>query len=454
MTLAQAIIAVSEWIWDLPLVLLLSGGGLFFLLFTRLLPFRHIGLALNVLRGREGTDGEGQISHYQALSVALAATLGLGNISGVAIAISMGGPGTIFWMWIAAIVGMATNYVTCTLAVMYRGRDSLGEVQGGPMYVITEGLGPRWRPLAILFCLAAMFGCLPIFNANQLTAAIGTLGLARIGVDAGANGGLLIGLGLSALTALVIFGGLQRIGRVAATMVPAMVVVYFLCVAGILIHNCEAVPGALALIFSDAFSASFYKGEALLGGALGGLIVLGVRRASFSNEAGIGTVALAFSAARSREPVQEGLVAMLSPAIDTLIVCSLTALAILVTGAWRAEGLSGVLITARAFEETYPLLGGPLLLLCILIFGVTTLFSYSYFGMKCFAFLFGAERGQLYNLFYCASIVVGAATATAVIVGFIDIMFALMAVPTMLSAILLSGRVMTETRRYFAGRGA
>ncbi|MCG2840259.1 alanine:cation symporter family protein [Sandaracinobacter sp. RS1-74] len=450
MTLAEAIVAFSEWVWDLPLVALLTGGGLFFLILTRFLPFRHLNLSLQILAGRHDKEGDpGQISHYQALSVSLAATVGLGSISGVAVAMAMGGPGTIFWMWVAAIVGMATNYVTCTLAVMYRGRDSLGEVQGGPMYVITEGLGRKWWPLAALFCVAAMFGCLPIFNANQLAQAIETLGLQPLGVAIGGGTTLAIGLALGALTALVIFGGLQRISHVASALVPSMVLLYFLAVAGILILNADAVPRNLALIFTDAFAANYYKGEALFGGALGGLIVLGVRRASFSNEAGIGTAALAYSAAKTSEPVHEGLVAMLSPAIDTLLVCTLTALAILVTDAWKAEGLNGVLMTAQAFSQAYPAFGAPLLLLCAVTFGVATLFSYSYFGMKCFAFLFGARRKNFYNLFYVASIVVGAISTTAVIVGFVDIMFALMAVPTMLSAILLSGRAMNETRRYF-----
>lgn len=455
MSIAETVIAVSEWVWDLPLVFLLTGGGLFFLALTRFLPFRHLNLSLQILAGRHDKAGDpGQISHYQALSVALAATVGLGSISGVAVAIAMGGPGTIFWMWVAAIVGMATNYVTCTLAVMYRGRDSAGELQGGPMYVITEGLGRKWRPLAILFCLAAMFGCLPIFNANQLAQAIGTLGLERAGIEGGADATLGIGLALGALTALIIFGGLKRISQVASALVPFMVLVYFLAVVGILIVHADAVPANLALIFTDAFTAGHYEGEALFGGALGGLIVLGVRRAAFSNEAGIGTAALAYGAARTSEPVHEGLVAMLSPAIDTLLVCTLTALAILVTGAWKADGLSGILITAQAFDATYPSLGGPLLLLCAVTFGVATLFSYSYFGMKCFAFLFGARRKNLYNFFYIASIVVGAISTTAAIVGFVDIMFALMAVPTMVSAILLSGRVMDETRRYFGVRPA
>lgn len=454
MSFETIIIAFAEWIWDLPLALLLTGGGLYFLLISKLLPFRHLGHSLKVLTGRYDKVGDpGQISHFQALSVALAATIGIGSVSGVAVAIAMGGPGTIFWMWISAIVGMATNYFTCTLSVMYRGRDSLGEVQGGPMYIITEGLGRRWWPLAALFCVTAMFGCLPIFNANQLTQAIRTLGLEPAGIATAGWTDLTIGLSLAALAGLVIIGGLKRISHAASALVPLMVALYFLAVVGILITHAEAVPYYLRLIFTDAFAAEFYEGEALFGGALGGLIVLGVRRASFSNEAGIGTAALAYSAAKTSEPVHEGLVAMISPAIDTLLVCTLTALAILVTDAWKIEGLNGVLMTARAFEAAYPTFGIPLLLICVVAFGVAALFSYSYFGMKCFAFLFGAHVKSLYNLFYVGSIVVGAVSTTAAIVGFVDIMFALMAVPTMVSGVLLSRRVLAETRRYFSMRG-
>ncbi len=454
MRVEEIITAFAEWIWDLPLALLLTGGGLYFLVRSRLVPFRHLGHSMQVLAGRHDRAGDpGQISHFQALSVALAATIGIGSVSGVAVAIAMGGPGTIFWMWVSAIVGMATNYVTCTLAVMYRGRDSRGELQGGPMYVITEGLGRRWWPLAALFCVAAMFGCLPIFNANQLTQAIRVLGLAPAGMAMTGWTDAAIGIGLAAITGIVILGGLRRISHIATTLVPLMVLLYFGAVVGIVATHLDALPHYLGLIFTDAFRADHYQGDAMFGGALGGLIVLGVRRASFSNEAGIGTAALAYGAARTSQPVHEGLVAMISPAIDTLLVCTLTALAILVTEAWRIEGLNGVLMTAHAFQSAYPGFGAPLLLLCVFIFGVSALFSYSYFGMKCFAFLFGAQHRNIYNLFYIASIVVGAVSTTAAIIGFVDIMFALMAVPTMISAIVLSRHVMSETRLYFATRG-
>ncbi|MEZ6017889.1 MAG: amino acid carrier protein [Planctomycetota bacterium] len=452
---AQSIRAASDWIWDLPLLVIVMGGGLFFLLRSGLGPFRHLGHAVAVLAGRHDRPGAaGEVSHYQALSVALAATVGMGNISGVAVAIAMGGPGAIFWMWIAAIVGTATKYFECTLAVMYRGRDSLGQLQGGPMYVITEGLGPRWRPLAVWFSLAGLFGCLPIFNANQLTRAIADIAVAPGAPERAASAHPWIGAALALLTAVVIFGGLVRIGRVVSLLVPFMVVVYFVLVTGILVEHARALPGLFGAIVQDAFHPTHYRGEAMFGGALGGLIVLGARRASFSNEAGLGTAAMAHGAARTDEPVHEGLVAMLGPIIDTLFVCTLTALALLATGVHETVQGSGVALTLAAFQEVYPRFGGELLLVCIACFSLSSLFTYAYFGGKCFGFVFGAQRAGLYRWLYIASIGAGAVASLDTTISFIDLMFALMAIPTILSAVLLSNAVMRETRRYWDARRA
>ena len=452
-TIEQWVIAAANWIWDLPLLFLIAGSGMLFLVLSRFLPFRYLGHGLAVLSGRhDHPDDPGEITHYQALSVALAATIGMGNIAGVAVAIKLGGPGAVFWMWVSALLGMATKYFTCSLAVMYRGRDSAGEVQGGPMYVITEGLGPRWKPLAIMFCIAGIFGCLPIFNANQLTQAVRDILLLPLGVEANVNANIIIGIGFILLTGTVIFGGLKRISQAAATVVPIMVVVYFIAVSGILVIHAPQVPTYLALIFTDAFQANYYSGDAIFGGALGGLIVLGARRASFSNEAGIGTAPMAHGAAKTSQPVHEGLVALLGPVIDTLVVCTLTALAILVTDVWQTTSAGGVTLTANAFSTAYPGFGGYILLACILSFGISSLFSYSYFGMKCFSFLFGANRKSIYAGFYVASIMIGALSSLALIVNFIDLMFALMAIPTITSAVILSPHVVRETRRYFNTR--
>lgn len=454
-TLETLITTAANWIWGLPLVTLITGGGLFFFLFSRLLPFRHLFHGIAILTGRyDKSDDQGLVTHFQALSVALAATIGMGNIAGVAIAISVGGPGAIFWMWMAAILGMATKYFTCTLAVMYRGRDSEGVVQGGPMYVIVEGLGKKWKPLAVWFCVAGMAGCLPVFNANQLTQAVQDILLAPVGIEGSQMSGFLTGLTLMTITGAVIFGGLNRISRVAAMVVPFMVVVYVTAVLGIIAINIGDVPKYFTLIFTDAFAADFFKGDSVLGGALGGLILLGVRRAAFSNEAGLGTAPMAHGAAKTNEPVHEGLVAMLGPVIDTLIVCTMTALAILMTGVWQTTESNGVTLTANAFESAYPGFGGYILLVCILSFGGSSLFSYSYFGNKCFSFLFGANKSWIYNAIYVSTILLGAVSSMGLILNFIDFSFAMMSIPTIISAVILSPHVMKATRQYFEKRQA
>ena len=432
--------------WGLPLLILLLGGGIFFSFYIRLVPFRYFRHAIDILRGKyDKDDEEGQINHYQALSTALAATVGMGNISGVAVAITTGGPGAVFWMWVSAFIGISTKYFTCTLSVMYRGKDSLGEVQGGPMYVVMEGMGKRFKPLAILFCVAGLFGVLPAFQANQLTQTIRDVVLTPQGIAGSFQTNLITGIILSLLVSLVIFGGIKRIGEVAGRMVPSMVVLYSACVLLILALNYTAVPGSFRLILTDAFT-----GNAVLGGALGAIIMAGARRAAFSNEAGIGTAPLAHGAAKTNEPVREGLIAMLGPLIDTIIVCTMTALAIIVTGTWVDATESGITITLEAFEQNLGLAGRYILTLCVSIFALTTMFSMSYYGTKCFSFLAGAQNKDYYNYFYVATIVMGAVVSLPAVLGLIDGMYATMAIPTMVSAIYLAPKVRAATREYFA----
>ena len=448
--LEPIVAAAANWIWGPPLVLLVTGAGLFFFLYSRLLPFLRLPLALAILSGRhDNSDDPGVLQHFQALTVALAATIGMGNIAGVAVAIKIGGPGAIFWMWVSAILGMATKYFTCSLAVMYRGKDSMGETQGGPMYVIVEGLGKKWKPLAIWFCIAGMVGCLPMFNANQMTQSIRDILLEPTGM-ALSQSNLVIGMGLMVLTAFVVLGGLKRIGDATSLLVPFMVVIYVIAVLGIILLNISDVPRYVVLIFTDAFKADYFTGDSIFGGALGGLILLGVRRAAFSNEAGLGTAPMAHGAAKTSQPVHEGLVAMLGPLIDTLVVCTMTALAILMTGVWQTGEANGVSLTASAFESAYPGFGSYILLICALCFGISSLFSYSYYGMKCFSFIFGAQRSIIYQLIYISTIFIGAISSMGLILNIIDFSFAMMAIPTLLSTIILSPKVISETRRYFS----
>ncbi len=441
----------ASFVWGLPLIILLIGGGLYLLIISKFLPFRFLIHAVQVLRGKyDNPDDLGEISHFQALATALAATVGMGNIAGVAVAIAIGGPGAIFWMWVSAVIGMATKFFTCTLAVMYRGRDSEGKIQGGPMYFIVEGLGKKWRALAVFFSVAGLVGALPVFNVNQLTQAVNFILLEPNGVATGFGTNLIIGLILVTLTSVVIFGGLSRISKTVGKLVPAMVVLYFISVLIILVVNMDQVPYYFSLIFTDAFGANYFKGDSFLGGVLGGLIILGIRRGAFSNEAGIGTSPMAHGAAKTNEPVREGLVAMLGPAIDTLVVCTLTALAILVTGVWQSTDANGVSLTAAAFDQSIPIFGNYLLMICIAIFSISSLFSYSYYGTKCLSFLLGADKKHYYNYFYILSILIGSTTSLSMMINLIDGFFALMAIPTMISTLILAPRVLKEAKSYFS----
>ena len=450
-SLARLIIGLGDWIWGYPLLFLLVGGGTFFLIISRGVTVTRFGHGIAVLTGRlDKKDDDGEISHFKALSVAMAATIGMGNVAAVAVAIRQGGPGVVFWMWIAAIIGMATKYFTCSLAVMYRGYDKAGKLQGGPMYVIREGLGRRWQWLAVWFALAGLIGCLPLFTVNQLTQATRDIVFADFASSDPLILNLIIGLTLAGLTTLVVFGGLQRLATLVSALVPSMVVLYFICVVGILALNFNQIGAVFGSIFSDAFSANFISvEEGAWGGALGALIILGARRATFSNEAGIGTAPMAHGAAKTSEPVHEGLVAMMGPVIDTLIVCTLTALALLLTGVWETTTANGVTLTANAFANAYDAVGPYLLYICVLFFGLSSLLSYAYFGSKCFSFLFNPKYERVYLSIYVLSIFAAATVQLGIILNLIDLMFALMAIPTMLSAIVLAPKVVAETRRYF-----
>ena len=446
----QIIKIFSDYAWGLPLVLLLIGGGFYLLILSRFLPFRYIGHAIQVLRGKyDNPDDPGEISHFKALTTALSSTIGMGNIAGVAAAISLGGPGAMFWMWVSAIVGMSTKFFTSSLAVMFRGRDSNGDLQGGPMYFITEGLGKSWKPLAIMFSVFGLIGALPVVNVNQLTQAVNDILLKPNGIEVGLKSNLILSLILVSLTSVIILGGLKRISNAASKLVPAMVLLYFALVLFVLISNYQVVPKYFMMIFSDAFAANNFKGEPFFGGVVGALILLGIRRGAFSNEAGIGTAPMAHGATKTAEPIREGLVAMLGPAIDTLVVCTLTALAILVTGVWQTTGDNGVTLTASAFSKSMPVYGKYLLMVCVAVFSISSLFSYSYYGSKCLSFLIGADKKHYYNYIYILSIVLAVTTPFRIMLNLIDGVFALMAIPTMLSTIILAPKVLKEAKAYF-----
>ena len=441
--------AFAELAWGPWLLALLLGGGWYFLLYSRLLPFRYLWHALKILSGRyDNPRDTGQITHFQALSSALGGTIGMGNISGVAIAIQTGGPGAIFWMWLCALTGIATKFFTCTLSIQFRGPDSRGTIQGGPMYTIVHGLGRDWKPLGSFFAVCALAGTLPMFQVNQLTQILRDTVAVPMGLLTGPSDAwqfnLAVGIAVACLTGAVVIGGIPRIGLVASQLVPTMVVVYLGAAVYILVTHFPEIPDMFLLIVKDAFT-----GQAVAGGAVGFVVVTGIRRSAFSNEAGIGTEALAHGAARTDEPVREGLVAMLGPLIDTLIVCSATALIILSTGSWQATESSGVTVTALAFEQGLPGIGTQLLVLCVVFFATSTILTNGYYGEKSLGFLIGAGHQHVYKYIFLTAIIAGAVSSLTAVVNFIDAMFALMAIPTMTSALLLSPRVMQEARRYF-----
>ncbi|MXZ73864.1 MAG: alanine:cation symporter family protein [Gemmatimonadetes bacterium] len=441
------VVAFSDLAWSYVFYLVIGGGALL-LLYSRFTPFRYVKHAIDLVRGRyDDPDDPGDVSHFKALVSALSATIGMGNISGVAIAITTGGPGAIFWMWFSAFVGMATKFFTCSLAVMYRGRDTAGHIQGGPMYVISEGLGGAWKPLAVLFAVAGVIGCLPLLQPNQLIQIVRDVVFAPyLSFETGHfRFDLVAGLILSGLVATVIFGGITRIAEVASRAVPAMVVLYMVSTLWIILYNLGDVPRYLSLILTDAFT-----GAAVAGGVVGTTIVTGVRRAAFSNEAGIGTEALAHGAAKTGEPVREGLVAMMGPVIDTMIVCTCTALVILMTGVWQTTADNGVTLTASAFDAAIPGYGAYVLTVCVFFFAVTTLLTYSYYGAKCLSYLIGARYVKLYNAAYVGFVVVASVASIDAVISFADGLFALMAIPTMTSTLRLAPQVMNAFRKYSA----
>ncbi|GHD34516.1 alanine/glycine:cation symporter family protein [Halioglobus pacificus] len=440
--LEQLSIQFVNAVWGTPLVVLLLGGGLFFAIYSRLLPYRHFGHAVGIMLGKHDTpDQPGELSHAQALAAALSGTMGLGNMAGVALAIVAGGPGAVFWMWMSALVGIATKFFTCTLGIMYRGKDSLGQLQGGPQYVIREALPRAFYPLAIVFSLAGLIGTLPMFQANQLTAMI------RENIDIGGDpllGNFMIGLAMATIVGLVVFGGLQRVAKVAVALLPLMVAIYLGMTLIMIGSNLEKVPGILASIVHNAFSP-----DAAVGGFLG-VVLIGVSRGVFSNEAGLGTEVMAHGAAKTNEPVREGLVAMLGPVADTLIVCTCTAIVILLAGTWENPGdLSGVVLTANAFKAQLGTPGLILLSIVALILSSTTMFAGWYYGAKCFGFLFGAQIQHHYKWYFLATIVFGACVSIDVVFNLISGSYGIMAIPTMVSTLYLAARVKAAANEYF-----
>ncbi len=451
LAISNGITAVSDFVCGYPLFTLLVGGGLFFLFYSGFVPLRYYGRAIKSLKSKDD-KAEGQISSFEALASAIAATVGMGNIAGVAIALSIGGPGAIFWMWVSSILGMATKFFEGTLAVMYKGKDDAGEVQGGPMYMILSGLGPKWKPMAVFFSIFGLIGTLCIMQANQFTEAITTVFFTPEQNTITLR--FIIGMIICVIVACVILGGIKRISKVATKVVPAMVIMYFLLVLYIILTNLDEVPGVFSAIFTDAFTV-----KAGVGGGIGALVsiaLIGIRRAALVNEAGVGTASMMHGASKNNEPVKEGLVAMIGPSIDSGLVCTLTAVAILIQrdvlplGDGISGSIAGLSVALQAFDASIPGLGKYFLLVMLFFFAFSTMFSYSYYGQKCTGFLFGAKYSKYYNLFFLVMLVVAAMIPLKAAVGLIDLAYALMAFPTMITLFILAPKVKAAMKVYFA----
>lgn len=432
------IVGVTNFICGYPLFCWLIGGGLFLFIYSRAVPLRRFGTAVRSLRTRK--TGAGEISSFQALMSAISATVGMGNIAGVAIALVVGGPGAIFWMWVSALLGMSTKFFEGTLAIMYKGRNEKGEAKGGPMYVITEGLGRKYKPLAVFFACAGLIGCLCIMQANQFVEAVTTVFLPESAGQWWVK--LLIGVAVTAIVSLVVVGGLNRISKVASKIVPAMVAVYFILVFVIIVLNIREIPRVFASIVSGAFSL-----KAGLGG-LAGVAITGARRAMYVNEAGVGTAMMMHGASRNAEPVREGFVAMLGPAIDSGLVCTLSAIPIIIAGNYNVEGIQGLSIALGSFDALIPVAGKYLLMALVTVFAFSTMFSYSYYGRTCAEYLFGKDKARFYNWFYLLMLLIASVVTLDVVVSIMDLAFALMSVPTMYAVFRLSPKVVKALKEY------
>ena len=437
------IIDAADYLWNGPiLVTLLLGGGIFFSFRSRLVPLLFFNRAITLLR-KKGDSSKG-ISSYESVSSQIAGIVGMGNISGVAVAISIGGPGAIFWMWVTAFLGMITKFYACSLSVMYR-KKSENKFFGGPMYVIENGLGKQWKVLAIVFCFFGLLGVSPIFQSNQIVEVFNSVILKnQFFFNNKFYSDLSLGLILAIIVSFVILGGISRIGKVASKIAPIMVLVYMITVFYLMIIHFDMIIPSFKLIFTDAFSAN-----SVLGGSIASIILIGARRASFSNEAGIGTTPIIHASSQSENPIEEGLVSMIGPFVDTIIVCTLTALCILVTDSWTNFNYAGIELVAEAFNSSMPNFGPYILLFTTLTFAISTLFSLSFFGERCMAYLFGESNKIIYRYIYLCLIVIGSVSSLKFVISLIDLSYGIMAFPTIISALFLAPKVDKMSKKYF-----
>ena len=428
--------SINSIVWGRPMLLLIVGAGLFLMVGLRFMPVRKFSYGIRMLlKGRTETAEEGEITPFNALMTALSATIGTGNIAGVATAVYVGGPGAIFWMWITAIVGMATKYAEAVCAVKYREVDENGDHVGGPMYFITNGLGKRWAWLGLAF---AIFGAIAAFGIGNMVQSnsIASVLKESYGVPAWVSGAVM-----SILVAAVIIGGIKRIAQVAGKLVPFMAVFYVLAGSIIILLNISKVPGAFGEIFSQAFT-----GTAAAGGFMG-MVIKGVARGVFSNEAGLGSAPIAHAAAKTNDPVKQGTVAMLGTFIDTIIVCTITGLVIVTSGLYGGE-INGAPLTSAAFEQGLPGFGAHGVSIGLTLFAFTTMLGWAFYGEKCVEYIFGTKVIKPYRYLWIAAVFTGTTLKLSFVWLLADTLNALMAVPNLIGLLLLSPVIFKVTREY------
>lgn len=446
-TVAFWVDRLGSIVWgELVLIPLLAIVGIYLTVGLHAMPWRYLGFAVRLLWRRESGETHGEISPFQALMTALSATIGTGNIAGVATAIYLGGPGALFWMWVIALFGMATKYAEALLAVKFREVDATGQYVGGPMYYIEKGLGGRWKWLAGAFSafgMAAAFGIGNMVQSNSVAEVLAS----QYAIPTFATGGAM-----AVIAGLVIVGGVRRIAEVAAGLVPLMAAGYLVCAVIILGLNAHAVPAAFATIIDGAF-----KGTAAGGGFVGATVWMAIRwgfaRGIFSNESGLGSAAIAHAAARTNNAVRQGMVAMLGTFIDTIIMCTLTGLVIIVTGAWLT-GEQGASMSRAAFVSGLGGAGGHIVAAGLAVFAFTTIIGWSYYGERCAAYLFGVKIVAAYRIVWIAAILLGALFHLNLVWAFADLFNGLMAIPNLIALLLLSPLVFRETRTYLQGLAA
>ena len=440
MDFLQLLNSIDGFIWGPPLLVLLVGTGIYFTIRLGLIQIVKLPKALKLIFKAEN-NGSGDISSFGALCTALAATIGTGNIVGVATAIKAGGPGALFWMWLAAFFGMATKYSEGLLAIKFRSKDSNGQISGGPMYYIVNGMGQKWKPLAVFFAvsgiLVALLGIGTYSQVNSITEAVNS----SFGVDP-----KIVGVVLAVLVALVVFGGLQSISNVATKVVPFMTVVYIAICLTILVGSYNLIPQTFALIFKSAFT-----GQAAAGGFLGATVSMAIRngiaRGVFSNESGLGSAPIAAAAAKTEWPAEQGLISMTGTFIDSIIVCTLTGFTLIISGVWCGD-LNGAVMTQAAFANVHPTLGPLFLTLSLTLFAFTTILGWCYYGERCFEFLFGVKKINLFRAVFVVMVLLGGFLKLEMVWVIADIVNALMAFPNLIALLALSPVVISETKLY------